>query len=70
MEQGLLSPNYDVFQLRYGKSTMKNKYMTANEIENYRYLGRKTFMDYQKSKNSREEYSGKRGKNFLQKTAC
>ena len=70
LEQKLLPPDYDVFQLRYGKSTMKNKYMTANEIENYRYLGRKTFMDYQKSKNNKEEYDGKRGKNFLQRAVC
>lgn len=67
IKEGLLPPDYDVFQLRYGKSTMKNIYMTADEIENYRYLGRKVFMDYRKEKYNKEKYNGKRGENFLQK---
>jgi len=67
MKESLMPQDFDVFQLRYGKSTLKNKWLMPEEIENYRYEGRRKFIEHNASK-GRAKYDGKRGSNYLQRS--
>jgi magnesium-protoporphyrin IX monomethyl ester (oxidative) cyclase len=65
MRENLFYDDFDVFHLRYGKSNLKNPYMSRSEIENYRHIARKEFIEHKKKTVNANRYEGIRGENFL-----
>lgn len=65
-KQNLFLDGFDTFHLRYGKSNIKVTDVTPEELEHYRELGRKTFLDYWK-RQGRIPHIGVRGNNYLLK---
>jgi len=63
-EKGLFLDDFDTFKLRYGKSNIKIEGVSAEELEMYRYKGRKDFLKH-KICSGRTVYNGKRGENYL-----
>ena len=62
----LFYKGFDTFHLRYGKSNTKVTGLSAKELEDFRFEGRKQFMEY-KSKQRKSLYSGKRKDRYLEK---
>jgi radical SAM superfamily enzyme YgiQ (UPF0313 family) len=65
-EQHLFIEGFDTFHLRYGKSNIKIEGITPEELENYRKIGKQTFIDYWK-KQGRVSKTGRVGNTYLLK---